>query len=103
MEDKMVEIIFSNKKPRRNQVKVMLAYGKLDKKYMAKFLSPEEINLIINIAGVENFKPTFGQAIVTATAENKIVVLGCSANPEKIELQKLGGNLYKYIKKVVKK
>lgn len=95
----MVEIIFSNKKPRRNQVKVMLAYGKLDKKYMAKFLSPEEINLIINIAGVENFKPTFGQAIVTATAENKIVVLGCSANPEKIELQKLGGNLYHYIKK----
>ena len=95
----MVEIVFSNKKPRPNQVKVVLACGKLDKKYMAKFLSQDEIKLVTKIADRENFKPKFGQAVVAATSENKIVLLGCSLNPDKIELQKLGGNLYHYIKK----
>lgn len=95
----MVEIVFSNKKSRPNQVKAILACGKFDKKYMAKFLSSDEIKLIGKIADRENFKPQFGKVVIAATAESKIVLLGCSAHPDKIELQKLGGNLYHYIKK----
>jgi len=95
----MTEIIFSNKKPHRGDVKVVLAFGKLNKQTGLGFLDAEE-NALLNAAAVrENFKVVPGSILSTETLQNKILCAGVSARPDAAELQKLGGILWLHLKK----
>lgn len=95
----MVEIVFSNKKARRNEVKIALMYGKADKKYLADFLTADELKLLLAAAGRENFKCKAGEVLMVTTAENKIIGIASPAKPSEIDLQKLGGQIYAFVKK----
>lgn len=95
----MVEIIFSNKKARHNEIKVAIMYGKTDKKYLADFLSADEIKLILTAEARENFKCKAGETLTVTTADNKIICIAAPAKPTAIELQKLGGHIYALVKK----
>ena len=95
----MVEIIFSNKKAHRDEVKIALAYGKIDKKYLADFLTADEIKLLSAAATRENFKCKAGEVLSFSTAENKIICVAAPAKPTAVDLQKIGGGIYACIKK----
>lgn len=95
----MVEIIFSNKKAHRDEVKIALVYGKIDKKYLADFLTADEIKLLSAAATRENFKCKAGEVLSFSTAENKIICVAAPAKPTAVDLQKIGGGIYACIKK----
>ena len=95
----MAEIVFSNKKPRRGEVKVVLAYGKIDKKYLAGFLSSDEIDLLCNAAAQENFNSKNNKILSVTSIGGKLVCVAVPAKPSEVDLQKAGGLLYGCLKK----
>ena len=97
--EKMVEIVFSNKKPRRGEAKAVLAYGRIDKKYLGGFLSSDEIGLLNTAAVAENFDGKNGKILSVTTLGGKLVCIGVPAKPTTVDLQKAGGILYGCLKK----
>ena len=95
----MVEIVFSNKKPRRGEAKAVLAYGKIDKKYLADFLSSDEISLLNTAAAAENFNGKNGKVLSVMTVNGKLVCVNVPTKPTAVDLQKAGGMLYSCLKK----
>lgn len=95
----MVEIVFSNKKARRGDVKIALAYGRVDKNSWKDFLTPEELKLLTAAANRESFKALPNEVIEIETVDNKVICAGVSKRPTPLDLQKLGGSLVKYLKK----
>ncbi len=96
----MMEIIFSNKKARRGEAKAVLAYGKINKTYLADFLDTDEINLLCTAAAQENFKCKPGECFAITTTKGKIICIGVPAKPTAVDLQKTGGILYNQLKNV---
>lgn len=95
----MVEIVFSNKKPRRGEAKAVLAYGRIDKKHLSSFLNEDELDLLCRTATQENFKCKPGETVSVTTTGGKLICIGVPAKPTAVDLQKTGGILYNLLKK----
>lgn len=94
----MVEITFSNRKNHKDEPRAVFCYGKLDKKFLSGFLSPDDLNALASVARRENFSFKSGSTLNIDTTNGKIICLALSAKPSAVELQKAGGKLYTLIK-----
>ena len=95
----MVEIIFSNKKEKKDVVKVGLILGKINKKTLADFYSNEELALLLSIAKREDFKAKELQTITAKTKDNNLLLIATKQSPAPYDLQLLGGKIYNLFNK----
>lgn len=98
----MVEIVFSNKKEKKDVAKVGLLFGKIDKKYLADFFDNDELDLLLSVAKRENFNISNLQTLTAKTKNNELVLISTKANPSPYDLELLGGKLYGLLKKQTK-
>ena len=94
----MVEIVFSNKKEKKDFVKVGLVLGKTNKQYLSDFFDPEELNLLLSVAKREEFSAKELQTVAAKTKDNNLALVATSATPSPYDLQLLGGKLYSVYK-----
>lgn len=95
----MVEIIFSNKKEKKDVVKVGIAFGKIDKKTLSDFFSPEELSLLLSVAKREYFKVKELQTVTAKTKDNDLILIATKQIPSPFDLQLLGGKIYNLFNK----
>ncbi|MBQ8870353.1 MAG: leucyl aminopeptidase [Alphaproteobacteria bacterium] len=94
----MVEIIFSNKKEKKDIVKVGLIFGKINKNYLADFFDRDELDLLISLAKRENFKAEKNEILATKTKNADLVLIATAATPSAYDLEVLGAKLYSAFK-----
>lgn len=95
----MVEIIFSNKKEKKDVVKVGLILGKINKKTLADFYSNEELALLLSIAKREDFKAKELQTVTAKTKDNNLLLIATKQTPSPYDLQLIGGKIYNLFNK----
>lgn len=95
----MVEIVFSNKKEKKDIVKVGIAFSKTDKKYLSDFFEADELDLLLSVAKREEFKVADLQTVTAKTKNNELCLISAKSAPSPYELQLLGGKLYSLFKK----
>ena len=94
----MVEILFSNKKEKKDVVKAGIIFGKLNKSYLADFFDNEELELLLSIAKREEFKANENETLCVKTKFNDLILIATGANPEPYNLQLIGAKLYSLYK-----
>ena len=100
----MVEILFSNKKEKKDVVKVGIVFNKIDKKNLSDFFTSDELDLLLSVAKREDFKATDMQTLTAKTKDNNLALISTKKSPSPYDFQLLGGKLYalyKNHKKVV--
>lgn len=90
----MVEILFSNKKEKKDIVKAGILFGKIDKKYLADFFDNDELELLLSVAKREEFKISEHELLSAKTKNADLVLIATNAKPTPYELQILGAKLY---------